>query len=253
MGILNVTPDSFSDGSHESVTNYELRITNMIKEGADIIDVGGESTGPGSKDVSLEEEMNRLKPVIDYIEKNKLTDKTIFSIDTYKAPVARYALEHGFEMVNDVTALRGDADMIDVLLEFEPFIVLMYSKDSTPRTSTEDLEYDDVIASIKVFLINQIVDLIDSGFPEDKIIVDPGMGMFVSSDPKYSHEILERLPEFKLLGYPVLVGISRKSFLGGELGSRDKQSAELSFEASQNGASIVRMHDVKRINKLLHI
>ncbi|MBU1935600.1 dihydropteroate synthase, partial [Patescibacteria group bacterium] len=182
----------------------------------------------------------------------KLTEKVLFSIDTYKAPVAQYALENGFQIVNDVTALRGDPDMIDVLIRYQPYVVLMYSKDDTPRTTTEKVEYDDVIASIKTFLIGQIVDLIDAGFDEDKIIIDPGMGMFVSAEPKYSFEIIERLLELKQLGYPILVGVSRKSFLGGELEERDKPSVELSLKAIQNGASIVRMHAVEEMKKDLN-
>ncbi|MBU0577524.1 dihydropteroate synthase [Patescibacteria group bacterium] len=251
MGIVNVTPDSFSDGGKYD-SNFETRISDLIKERADIIDIGGESTGPGSTNVSLRTEMNRVKPVIDYIAKNKLTEKVLFSIDTYKAPVAQYALENGFQIVNDVTALRGDPDMIDVLIRYQPYVVLMYSKDDTPRTTTEKVEYDDVIASIKTFLIGQIVDLIDAGFDEDKIIIDPGMGMFVSAEPKYSFEIIERLLELKQLGYPILVGVSRKSFLGGELEERDKPSVELSLKAIQNGASIVRMHAVEEMKKDLN-
>ena len=252
MGVLNITPDSFSDGSAEAMKNYELRIKNLIDEGADIIDIGGESTGPDSKNVSLREEMNRVKPVINYIVENKLTEKVMFSIDTYKAPVARYALEHGFQMVNDITALRGDEEMIDTLLEFEPYIVLMYSKDNTPRTTAEEVNYDDVVANIKTFLIGQIVDLLDAGFPEEKIIIDPGMGMFVSSDPKYSFEIINRLPELQRFGYPVLIGVSRKSFLGGKLEDREKPSIEWSLKAIENGASIVRMHEVKQLKKKIH-
>ena len=153
MGILNVTRVSFSDGGkYLGTKDYELRIKEMIEGGADIIDVGGESTGSGSKDVSLEEEMKRVKPVIDYVAENKLTEKVLFSIDTYKSEIVQYALEHGFQMVNDVTALRGDPNMIGTLVKYQPYVVLMYSKDSTPRTTTESMEYDDVIATIKTFL-----------------------------------------------------------------------------------------------------
>ncbi len=246
MGVLNVTPDSFSGDGVGG--DFESRLLKLIKDGADIIDIGGESTGPGSKDVSLEEEMARVKPVIDYISKNKLTGKTEFSIDTYKAPVARHALENGFQIVNDVTAMRGDLEMIDVLIEYQPRVILMYSKDDTPRTTSDNIEYDDVIASIKTFLIGRIVELVDAGFDEDNIIVDPGMGMFVSAEPKYSFEIIERLLELRQLGYPICIGISRKSFLGGELKDREKPSVEWSIKAIENGASIVRMHDISVLN-----
>lgn len=252
MGILNVTPDSFSDGGiNSSIQQSAISIQQMLQAGADIIDIGGESTGPGSSDVPESEELARVKPVIDYISKNKLTEKTLFSIDTYKSSVARYALEHGFGMVNDVTALRGDPNMIDVLLKYKPYVVLMHSKDSTPRTTRETIEYDDVIATIKTFLIERIATLVEAGFPEDRIIIDPGMGMFVSADPKYSFEIIERLSELKALGYPILVGVSRKSFLGGKLEERDKSSVEYSKKALENGASIVRVHDVSLMKQAL--
>ncbi|MBU0728061.1 dihydropteroate synthase [Patescibacteria group bacterium] len=250
MGVVNATPDSFSDGGDfYNIEDAKSQIQSLIKQGADIIDIGGESTGPGSSDVSLKVEMNRVAPIVDYIAENKLTEKALFSIDTYKAPVARYALEHGFQIVNDVTALRGDPDMIDVLVEYEPYIILMYSKDATPRTTSEKIEYDDVIASIKTFLIGRIVELVDAGFPEDNIIIDPGMGMFVSADPKYSFEIIERLLELKQLSYPICIGVSRKSFLGGKLEDREKPSVEYSLKALKNGASIIRTHNVNKLKE----
>ena len=252
MGVLNITPDSFSDGGkYDDPNTWKTKIADFIKGGADIIDVGGESTGPDSKDVTVEEEMSRVKPVIDFIAENKLHQRVFFSIDTYKTPVARYALEKGFQMVNDVTALRGDAGMIDLLMEYEPYIILMYAKDDTPRTSIATVEYADIIATIKTFLIGQIVDLVEAGFPEEKIILDPGMGMFISSNPIYSFEVIERLSELKQLGYPLCIGVSRKSFLGGALEGRDKTSVEWSMKAIENGADIVRMHEVEGIKKAI--
>jgi len=246
MGILNITPDSFSDGGQFNKPETALaRIEEMIDEGVDIIDIGAESTGPGSSDVSADDEMDRLKPIIDALHNKQITNMSFFSIDTYKSSVAEYALANGFDMVNDVTALRGDPDMIGILLKYQPYIVLMYSKDDTPRTSKEDFEYDDVLKTIKVFLIERIATLLEAGFPEDKIIIDPGMGAFISSIPDYSFEVINRLKELKLLGYPILLGISRKSCLGGELSKRDKSSAEWSIKAIQNGADIIRIHNVK--------
>lgn len=250
MGIVNVTPDSFSDGgAFYKQQDAEKQILKLIKDGADIIDIGGESTGPGSKDVSVDEEIKRVKPLIDFIAKNKLTKKAQFSIDTYKALVARYALENGFTMVNDVTALRGDPDMLDTLVMYQPKVVLMYSKDQTPRTTTENTQYDDVVTVIRSFLIGQIVNLVDAGFPEENIIIDPGMGMFISADAKYSFEIIDRLPELKQMGYPVCVGVSRKSFLGGKKEERDNSSVELSIRAIRNGADIIRIHNVALLKK----
>lgn len=250
MGVLNVTPDSFSDGGLY-ISDFAFRISHLIEEGADIIDIGGESTGPGSKAVSLEEEMKRVQPVIDYVSENRLTDKVLFSIDTYKSQVAEYALDHGFGMVNDVTALRGDPNIIGVLLKYQPYVILMYSKDDTPRTTTESVAYDDVMVSVKTFLVDRISQLVEAGFPEDKIIIDPGMGMFVSADPKYSFEIIERLSELKSLGYPICVGVSRKSFLGRKLEDREQPSVEWSLKALQKGASVIRIHNVALMKKVL--
>jgi len=252
MGIVNVTPDSFSDsGKFADPKDAQHQILELIRQGADIIDIGGESTGPGSKDVSLNEEMKRVKPVIDFIEDEHLTDKVMFSIDTYKAHIADYALKKGFQIVNDVTALRGDPNIIDILVMHQPYVILMYSKDDTPRTTKESIIYDNVIASIKSFLISQIIQLIDAGFPEENIIIDPGMGMFISANPDYSFEIINRLPELKQLGYPICIGVSRKSFLGGKMENRDSKSVKWSLKAIENGANIVRIHNVKAIKKAL--
>ncbi len=252
MGILNVTPDSFSDGGHFlNPAPAVARVRQMISEGADMIDVGGESSGPGSADVSEEEELRRVGPVIDLIRSEGLTGRVLFSIDTYKADVARYALEHGFGMVNDVTALRGDSKMIEALLEFRPYVILMYSKDSTARTTRELVSYDDVVKTVGDFLKARAEVLLRAGFPREKIIVDPGMGAFVSGDPQYSFELIDRLGELAKLGYPILVGVSRKGFLGGRVGDRDEASVNLSLKALQNGATIVRVHDVGRMSRLL--
>ena len=252
MGVLNLTPDSFSDGGEFNAPEAAVtRIEEMIAQGADIIDIGGESTGPDSPNVSAEEELARIRPIIDTIAEKKLTDKVYFSIDTYKAPIAEYALEHGFQMVNDVTALRGDSDMIGLLLKYQPYIVLMYSKDDTPRTTKEAIEYDNVVASIKTFLLERVSVLAEAGFPEEKIILDPGMGAFISSIPDYSFEVINRLKELKSLGYPILVGISRKSCLGGKLEERDQPSVDWSLKALQNGASIIRIHNVELMGKEL--
>ncbi|MFH1012662.1 MAG: dihydropteroate synthase [Candidatus Peregrinibacteria bacterium] len=246
MGILNITPDSFSDGARFSEpASATAQLKKLIADGADIIDIGGESTGPGSPDVSVDEELKRVKPVIDYIHTQKLTDQVIFSIDTYKSRVAEYALAHGFAMVNDVTALRGDPNILKLLATRQPYVILMCSKDPTPRTTKKSVEYGDVIAAIKTFLSERIAMLIKAGFPKDKIIIDPGMGAFVSADPKYSYEIIDRLGELKTLGYPICVGPSRKSFLGGDISARDAKSWVIAKKALKNGASIIRMHQIK--------
>jgi len=252
MGILNLTPDSFSDGGQFNETELaSKRIKEMIAQGADIIDIGGQSTGPGSADVSVEEELARVRPIIDKVFDNNGSDNVMYSIDTYRAKVASYALEHGFNMVNDVTALRGDPEMLAVLLKYEPYVVLMYSKDETPRTTKEAVEYDDVIVSIKTFLMERVALLVEAGFPEDKIIIDPGMGAFISSISDYSFEVINRLKELRLLGYPILVGISRKSCLGGKLEELDQPSVDWSLRAIKNGATIIRIHNVEALKKAI--
>lgn len=250
MGILNLTPDSFSDGGKFFDAKLAIQhIKDMIAEGANIIDIGGESTGPGSEFVSAEEELRRIKPIIDFIEKENLAKKVIFSVDTYKASVAEYALKHGFSMVNDVTALRGDPKMIDVLVQYKPFVILMYSKDPSPRTTHDKVVYENAVGTIKDFLAEQTSELLEAGFPRKKIIIDPGMGAFISAIPDYSFEVIEKLGELKELGYPILIGISRKSCLGGKLGDRDQPSVDWSLKAIMNGASIIRIHNVELMKK----
>lgn len=254
MGVLNLTPDSFSDGGKFNTFNLAIqRIKEMIPEGADIIDIGGESTGPCSLDISAKEELARVQPIINWVFKKMRQTNIIFSIDTYKASVAEYALKRGFKIVNDVTALRGDPKMIKVLLKFKPYIILMYSKDSSARTTSNKIIYKDVIKTIKNFLIKQINKLLKTGFPREKIIIDPGMGAFISAIPDYSFEIIERLSELKQLGYPILICISRKSCLGIKIENRDKPSIQWSLKALKNGASIIRIHNVKLMQKSIKI
>lgn len=250
MGVLNMTPDSFSDGGKYNAYP-EDRIAQLMRDGADIIDIGGESTGPNSKNVSLEEEGHRVKSAIDYAARSKLVDKIPFSIDTYKASIAEYALMKGFKIVNDVTAMRGDSKMLDLLLRHKPFIILMYSKDPTPRTTKDKTEYKDVVKTVKDFLQERTQILLDKGFPREKIIVDPGMGMFVSAEPKYSFELIERLGEIKALGFRVCICISYKSCLGGPIEERGPATVEWSLKAIKNGANIVRVHDVGDMKKAL--
>lgn len=249
MGILNLTPDSFSDGGIYNTAKMALkRAKQLEQEGADIIDIGGESTGPGSKNVSLKEELNRIIPILKKIRKHT---KLKVSIDTYKAEVARIALEEGADMINDVTALRQDPELPKIITKYRCPIVLMYSKDTTPRTTVKKIHYKDVIKIIKSFLKKRISYARKHGISKENIIIDPGMGQFISSIPKYSFEIIARLKDLKKLNFPILIGISRKSFLGGALGTRDEKSALLSTIAYLNGASIIRTHDVKTTKRCL--
>ena len=245
MGILNVTPDSFSDGGKFNTVNKAVaRAKEMEEQGADIIDIGGESSGPGSVNVRLEEELDRVIPVIKEIRRNS---DIVISVDTYKAEVAHQSLEAGANMINDVTSFRGDEALPYVIAKYQCPVVLMHAKDSSARTTINEKEYDDVIESVKEFLAERIAFAKSKGMEEEQIIIDPGLGHFISSDPKYSFEIIERLGELKEVSPNILIGISRKSFLGGTLESRDTKGNQLSKTAYNNGATIIRTHDVRGI------
>lgn len=273
MGILNVTPDSFSDGGkfvaagsggtsggRVDVDAAVARALQMASEGAEIIDIGGESSGPGSKDVSSEEELARVIPVVKKLKEG--IGRVFISVDTYKAEVARQAIEVGADIINDVTALRGDvvavgeSKMAAVLAKYPNVpVIIMYSKDPTARTTRENTQYDDVIATVRKFLEERIGVGVKQGIARDRFIVDPGMGAFVSTDPKYSLEILRRLQEFGtdrvLKGLPILIGASRKGFLGGAVQNRLEGSLACAAIAMQNGASILRVHDVKETRRFV--
>ncbi|MFH1284392.1 MAG: dihydropteroate synthase [Candidatus Peregrinibacteria bacterium] len=242
MGILNVTPDSFSDGGqHDTVKKALKRAEEMESEGADIIDIGGESTGPNSKYVPPNEELKRVIPVLKALRKKTSIP---ISIDTYKSQIAREALENGADIINDVTALRGDTSMAKIVAKYKCPIILMYSKDKTPRTTVQKKHYKDVIKTIKSFLLARIRYAQKKGIKKSQIIIDPGMGNFISAIPKYSYEIISRMSELQKLKLPILLGASRKSFLGGTFKDRDTASVAIAGIAYLNGASIIRTHNV---------
>jgi dihydropteroate synthase len=250
VGILNATPDSFYDGGqHDQLELALAHAEKLISEGADIIDVGGESSGPGSEDVSSDEELQRVIPIIEAIHKE--FPQTVLSVDTTKTTVAEAAINAGASMINDVTAGRGDPEMFSTVAKANVPIVLMYSKDSSPRTTTDQKEYDDVIATIKNFLTERIAAAESAGISREKIILDPGLGFFVSANPQYSFEILERLSELKTLGYPLCVSPSRKSFLAGPENLPPEERLEATIAASAiaaaHGADYIRTHDVQEV------
>lgn len=252
MGVLNVTPDSFSDGGKFfDVETAVDQARKMIKEGADIIDIGGESSGPRSRNVGLEEELRRVIPVIKRIVPITKKAGVKISIDTYKSQVAKQAIEAGANIINDVTALRGDPEMASVAAETGVPIILMYSKDPTARTTRIKKNYKDVVKTVMDFLKERAEFAIKSGIKKSRIVLDPGMGAFVSSEPKYSYEILRRLGEFNTLGFPILIGTSRKSFLPGAINERLIPSLIANLSAARNGASIIRVHDVAPNKSLL--
>lgn len=251
MGILNVTPDSFSDGGQFSSRDEAVaRALEMVRQGAEIIDIGGESTGPGSKDVPPDEELSRVMPVVEELRKQTAA---WVSVDTYKAEVARRALDAGADMINDVTALRGDPGMAQLLKGYDVPVVLMYAKDPTPRTTREAVEYDDVVATVRKFLQERMAFAVNAGIARERLVLDPGMGAFVSSDPKYSLRLLSRLEQLLELGQALVVGPSRKSFIGQVLDVPLNQRLEGSLAACavavMKGASILRVHDVQETRR----
>ncbi|MFM8789746.1 MAG: dihydropteroate synthase [Chthoniobacterales bacterium] len=208
MGILNVTPDSFSDGGrHNAVDAAVTHALRMIAEGAEIIDVGGESTRPGAAEVPAGEEIRRVVPVI---EKLRAATDTAISIDTAKASVARAAVEAGAEIINDVSAMTGDPEMAAVAAQTKCGVVLMHMR-GTPRTMQESPHYDDVLREVGEYLAGRITAARDAGIAADRISIDPGLGF--GKTPEHNWELVAGLQSFASLGQPVLLGASRKSFL----------------------------------------
>jgi dihydropteroate synthase len=240
MGVVNVTPDSFSDGGvylDPDVAAAAAR--RMGEEGAAIVDVGGESTRPGSAGVSAEEELRRVVPVLD-----RLGGEVPLSIDTSKAAVARAALERGAILVNDVTALRGDPELAEVVAGSGAYLCLMHML-GEPRTMQEEPRYDDVSAEVASFLEKRLAYAVAQGIPEERICLDPGIGF--GKTVAHNLELIRRLDVLLALGRPVLVGFSRKSSLRRLTGSDDLLGASVAaaVAAFERGASILRVHDVK--------
>jgi len=249
MGILNVTPDSFSDGGEFfQVEDAVKQGVRMAEEGADIIDVGGESTRPESDPVTIEEELSRVIPVIEALSKE--IDIPI-SIDTYKSQVAKKALDAGAEMINHISALRFDPQMKKIAAEYQVPIVLMHIK-GTPKNMQENPYYDDVIEEIIEYLRESMRLAIDTGIQKENIIIDPGIGFGKRLEDNLN--ILKNLKKFSILDCPILVGPSRKSFIGKILTLPVEERLEGSLAALavsiMNGANIVRVHDVKESKRV---
>ncbi|HUQ22770.1 MAG TPA: dihydropteroate synthase [Gaiellaceae bacterium] len=242
MGVVNVTPDSFSDGGvHLDPDDAAAGARRMIQEGAAIVDVGGESTRPGSERVSLDEELRRVIPVLERLE------GAAVSIDTAKAEVARRALSLGAELVNDVTALRGDPELAGVVADGGAYLCLMHMQ-GEPRTMQADPTYDDVSSEVAAFLEERLAFAVSAGIPEEHICLDPGIGFGKTAAQNY--ELVRRLDVLLRLGRPVLVGLSRKSTLGRLFDPKAKTgtlaaSLGAAVAAYERGASIFRVHDVR--------
>lgn len=253
VGILNTTPDSYFDGGkYDAAESAVAKALEMHRQGADIIEIGGQSTGPGSGGITVEEEISRAIPIIKAIR--EAIPEAKLSIDTFVAEVAKEAIVAGVCMVNDVTAGRGDENFFRTVAEAGVPIVLMYAKDSTARTTVESVQYEDVIADIRSFLIERIEKAVHAGISPSNIIIDPGMGHFISADPAYSFEVIRRLSELKTLA-PIFVSPSRKSFLAGpeNLPPADRLPATLtaSVACANNGAQYIRTHDVQDMYRAL--
>lgn len=248
VGILNVTPDSFSDGGRYKDADEAVKFgLNMCEEGADIIDVGGESTRPGAEPISLEEELRRVLPVIEgLIEGGAAVSGVAVSIDTTKAEVARRALALGAEMVNDVSAMGQDSEMAGVVAESGAAVVLMHMR-GTSQTMQADIDYEDLMGEIYGYLNERVEFAVSKGISRDKIVIDPGIGFGKSREANL--EIIRRLGEFKTLGLPIMLGASRKSFmedvsLGDEVEDRLIPSVATAVAGLMNGATLLRVHDV---------
>jgi dihydropteroate synthase len=250
MGVVNVTPDSFSDGGEFLEASVAIgHGLELLAEGADVLDVGGESTRPGAEAVSSEVELERVLPVIEGLAGS---EKQV-SIDTSKAAVAAAAIDAGATIVNDVTAL-GDPEMASLCAEREVALILMHMR-GEPRTMQEDPTYGDVVDDVKAFLADRVERAVAAGVEEERIWVDPGIGFGKTVD--HNLELLRRLGELRDLGRPILVGTSRKSFLGKLSGAPVDQrlggTIATCVLAVANGAAAVRVHDVAPVREALAI
>jgi len=247
MGVLNITPDSFSDGGKfidpQKATDHALK---MEAEGADIIDIGGESTRPGARAVSVEEEIDRVIPVIEFIRRH--SDIPI-SIDTQKSFVAEAALQSGADIINDVSALSTDPRVGEVTARYHAPIILMHMQ-GDPRSMQNDPRYDNVVPEIKTYLANQAELALSLGIKD--IILDPGIGF--GKTVEHNLTILRELKDFTTLGYPLMVGVSRKSFigkiLGGDVDDRLEGTAAAVAFSILKGANIIRVHDVRFMKRI---
>jgi dihydropteroate synthase len=251
MGVVNVTPDSFSDGG----VNFRAEDAiasgrRMLDDGASIVDVGGESTRPGSDGVSVDEELRRVVPVLEALAGRPV------SIDTAKAEVARRALQLGAELVNDVTALRGDPDLAGVVAESGVYLCLMHMR-GEPRTMQDDPRYDDVVAEVAAFLEERLAFAVDQGIAEERICLDPGIGF--GKTVEHNLELVRRLDVLLALGRPVVIGFSRKRSLGRMLGDPEATTGSVSASlgaavaAYERGATILRVHDVRETVEALTV
>lgn len=259
MGVLNVTPDSFSDGGEFNTLERAIaRATALVDAGADILDIGGQSTRPGAEEVSLVQECDRVIPVVRSLRQNPENPSLSaipISVDTTRSPVAKAAIEAGADLVNDVTGGTADPDMLPVVAELGVPFVLMHSR-GTPKTMQKLTDYRDLISEIAEFFQQQIAAAIAAGIDRHKIIIDPGIGFAKTYEQNL--ELLRNLSEFRSLGVPILVGASRKSFIGHILNQPDPKqrvwgTAAACCAAIASGADIMRIHDVAEMHDVCRV
>jgi dihydropteroate synthase len=254
MGALNVTPDSFSDGGHFFDRGKAIEEgLRLAQGGADILDIGGESTRPGAKPLDAEEEIRRVIPLI------RTLDQKIgipISVDTRKARVAEKALETGAEMINDISALRFDERMAEVVARWKVPVVLMHMR-GNPETMQLDTHYDDFLGEILSFFRERVAFAESRGIPADQIVLDPGIGFGKSLEEQHNLILLKYLQSFKVLEKPLLIGTSRKAFIGKILGlppqEREEGTMATVAVAILNGANIVRVHEVERMRRVVQV
>ncbi len=251
MGVVNVTPDSFSDGGMYLDPALAIEHGRQLEEsGAAILDIGGESTRPGAEEVVAEEELRRVGPVIAGLAGGEAT----ISVDTSKAAVAEAALDAGAEIVNDVTALRGDAEMAALCADRGATVVLMHML-GTPRTMQRDPVYDDVVVEVRSFLSGRVEAAMAAGIAEERIWLDPGIGFGKTAE--HNLELLRRLAELRELGRPLVIGTSRKSFIGrldgSDAGERLGGTISSSVLAAAEGAEVLRVHDVAEVRQAMAV
>lgn len=251
MGIVNVTPDSFSDGGNYNTLNSAVdHAIKLIDEGANIIDIGGESTRPGSDLVSLEEELSRTISVIKKIR--SLNQSIIISIDTTKSEVAKQALDNGADIINDISGLTFDSQMINIAKQFNAGVIIMHIQ-GNPKTMQNNPTYKNVVDEVKQFLLTQSNKAKGNGI--NKIIIDPGIGFGKSVEDNF--KLIKSLNEFSKLNYPVMIGLSRKSFIGKTLNlkvnERDIPTVIMETVSILNSARIIRTHSVKYCSQMVKL
>jgi dihydropteroate synthase len=252
MGVLNVTPDSFSDGGdYYTIESALAQAENMVKSGVDIIDIGGQSTRPGAAEISLEEEIDRVIPVVQILrQKAEIFGSVPISVDTTRGQVAKAAVEAGADIINDISGATFDSEMLSTVAYLKVPIILMHIR-GTPQTMQKLTDYRDLIGEIREFLESRIAEAVAAGIDKSHIILDPGIGF--AKNYSQNLEILQQLAKFRGLDCPILVGVSRKSFIGHILNQplakqRIWGTAAACTGAIANSADILRVHDVREMH-----